>query len=72
MELSALQQRILSILREKKDWMSRAELAQALNRPNRLIPYDVTTTEELIAMGLVEQKTEIVGTVKTVIKYRAK
>lgn len=71
-DMGKLKEKILEVLRDSGGWMSRAEIAQALNRPTRLQPYDVELIEELISEGLVEQEKELVGTVKEVYKYRAK
>lgn len=70
-EISGLQQAILGVLRESNKPLSRSEIADAIGRPNRLVPYDVEMLEGLVEMGLVLKSEDIIGTVKTVMKYRA-
>ena len=70
-ELSALQQAILDVLRGSTVPMTRSEIASALGRPNRLVPHDIDMLEGLVEMGLVLKSEDIIGTVKTVMKYRA-
>lgn len=69
-ELTALQDAILIVLTEASKPMSRSEIAEAIGRPNRLVPHDIDMLESLVDMGLV-LKTEVkIGTVKTVMKYQ--
>lgn len=70
-ELSDLQETILGVLRGANKPLSRSEIAHEIGRPKRLVPYDVELLEGLVDMGLVLKSEDIIGTVKTVMKYRA-
>jgi len=70
-ELSELQRFILDVLRDNGDWMTRPQLAEAMNRPARLVPYDVQLLHDLCDKGLVERSTRIKGTVRKEHIYRA-
>lgn len=63
---------LLDALKEKGDWMSRAELARATDK-NRLSPHDLTLLERLIVAGMVERRQRGSNTpIGIAFEYRAK
>ena len=73
-EVTPLQQVILEALRGNNDWMTRANISDAIKRPNRLNPHDVKMLEALVEAGLVEKSKRVLSgaTVQTEFIYRSK
>lgn len=64
---------ILKRLRENGDWMSRNDLAVALNRKTRLNPYDVEILADLIKSDEIEATQRVIaGELRKEWIYRAK
>lgn len=70
-DLTDLQQLFLQILTEQGDWMTRSELAVAIERPNRLNPHDVAMLDDLAEKGIVQMNERKIGAVKTVYVYKS-
>ena len=68
-KLSALQQALLEVLQNNGGWVSRSQIADVIGRPDRLVPHDVDSLENLVDMGLVKKRTTKTGVVKTVMQY---
>jgi len=70
-KISALGQRMIEILSEAGDqWLSRRDLATALNRPSFLQPHDLRVLSELETAGLIESRKHQTGAVKFAFEYR--
>lgn len=71
-ELTELQQLFLNVLKKQSDWMTRSEIADAIERPNRLNPHDVAMLDDLADKGIIHLDERKVGAVKTVYIYKTK
>tara|TARA_B100000683_G_C12293456_1_gene475025 strand:- start:425 stop:661 length:237 start_codon:yes stop_codon:yes gene_type:complete len=69
--LTDLQRLLLEALRKSGDWLTRPQIADAIQRESRLNPHDVNMLNELAKMGLIEIDERIVGTVRKQYFYRA-
>lgn len=69
MELTDLAKRLLEVLEETGQPMSRRDIAKSLGRPGILLPYDVSTLEALAAAGLINITQVIVGAVRKEYRY---
>src|SRR5258707_15469523 len=69
--LNPLPARILEIIQSSPDWMTRQDIADALNR-RQLSPYDKTQLERLLIKGLIEIRQATRGAVGKRFEYRAK
>jgi predicted transcriptional regulator len=67
-----LQQLLSDVLRQHGDWMTRAQIAQAIDRPNRLNPHDVAMLDDLVEKGIIEVTKRKTGAVRTEYVYKAK
>ena len=70
-DLTDLQNLFLEILEQQGDWMTRAEIAVAIERPHRLNPHDVAMLDDMAEKGIIQVNERKVGAVKTVYIYKA-
>ena len=70
-DLTDLQNLFLKILQQQGDWMTRTEIAVAIERPHRLNPHDVAMLDDLAEKGIIQMNERKVGAVKTVYIYKA-
>lgn len=71
--LTPLGERLLDILKESGEWMTRKEIAAALGRPNdKLAPYDWQVLDALAADDLITVTNRKIGAVRTEYIYKAK
>jgi hypothetical protein len=59
-DLTRMGARILGVLRDNGDWMTRADIAAKMGK-SRLNPNDLKQLEGLVSDGLVERDSEVVG-----------
>ena len=71
-ELTELQQLFLKVLQTNSDWMTRSDIAVAIERPNRLNPHDVAMLDDLATKNMIDIDERKVGAVKTVYIYKTK
>lgn len=71
-ELTDLQQLFLKVLQTNSDWMTRSDIAVAIERPNRLNPHDVAMLDDLATKNMIDIDERKVGAVKTVYIYKTK
>jgi hypothetical protein len=63
--------RIIAVLRECGDWVSRAELANALGKL-KLVNYDLGLIEKMMAKGLIVSRRRRTVQKTVIYEYRAK
>lgn len=71
-ELTDLQHLFLKILQDSSDWMTRSDIAVAIERPHRLNPHDVAMLDDLASKNMIDIDERKVGAVKTVYIYKTK
>jgi hypothetical protein len=71
-ELTDLQQLLLDVLERNSDWMTRSQIADAIERPNRLNPHDVSMLDDMAEKGIIDVTERKIGAVKTEYIYKAK
>lgn len=62
---------ILETLKQRGDWMTRQDIAKAMNRPGRMPPYDIQLLEKLAKDGLIEAAQRPTGAVRLTWMYRS-
>ena len=72
-KFTALQDALLTALRESGDWMTRRDLGEAIGRKSgKLQHYDVQQLKLLEDLGLVESQQRKLGAVLSEFVYRSK
>lgn len=68
-----LEQKLIEVLSATGTWMSRGEIAAALNRPRKLLNnYDITCLDTLCVRQQIEQRDGVRGAVGKRYEYRMK
>lgn len=71
MDVTPLGEKLLSVMRESGDWVTRRQLAERIGR-RVFSPYDLTVLKGLVAEGLVEETKRPFGVVREEHIYRIK
>lgn len=72
MRYTELQQKMLAVIRERNDWMTANQIAEAIGRKDgKPIPTDYKHLEIIAESGAIEHSYKIEGVVKKIHLYRA-
>lgn len=72
MHYTALQQKMLAVIRERNEWMTANQIAEAIGRKGgKPIPTDYKHLEIIAESGAIEHSYKIEGAVKKIHLYRA-